>query len=179
MTSGQRPLVTIATSESQPAIFTGVVEECTDHHRLENWTPYFQNSITFTGPNDDIRFSNVTTVWDDSAFTANGGTGPVQVTYTNYVSAFATWLEKALDSLGMERTAGFANGKLLGYHYAQATIRNEDQTRSSSASYIHKTMAGNGVAKKKLKVFTQTLAKQILFDGKKATGECWVLFSYS
>jgi choline dehydrogenase-like flavoprotein len=133
--------------------------------------PHFQKSVTFTGPNNDLRGDNVSTVWDQSAFAADGQGGPVQVTYTNYVSSFATWLEKALDSLGLTRTDGFSNGKLLGYHYAQATIRNKDQTRSSSASYVYQAMSGSGPAKKNLKVFTQTLAKEIIFDGKKATGQ--------
>ena len=45
--------------------------------------PFFKKSVTFTGPNDDIRADNVTTTWDESAFSSDGG--PVQVTYTNYV----------------------------------------------------------------------------------------------
>ena len=79
-------------------------------------------------------------------------------------------LEKSLASLGVKRTDGFSSGRLLGYHYAQATIRNKDQTRSSSASYIYKAMK-TSPTKNNLKVFTQTLAKQVLFDGKKASGE--------
>jgi hypothetical protein len=138
-------------------------------HRLENWLPFFKKSVTFTGPNNDIRRENATTVWEQDAFAADGQGGPVQVTYTNFVSSFATWLEKGLDSLGMKRTTGFSNGKLLGYHYAQATIRNKDQTRSSSASYVYKAISSSAT-KNKLKVFTQTLAKEIVFDGKKATG---------
>ncbi|KAK0387323.1 hypothetical protein NLU13_5636 [Sarocladium strictum] len=139
-----------------------------DSYKLENWMPYFQKSVTFTGPNNDLRGVNVSTVWDQSAFAADGQGGPIQVTYTNYASAFATWLEKALESLGMKRTAEFSNGKLLGYHYAQATIRNKDQTRSSSASYVYHAMSSP--ARKNLKVFTQTLAREILFDGNKTTG---------
>jgi choline dehydrogenase len=136
--------------------------------RLENWLPFFKKSVTFTGPNDDLRGDNVTTEWDQTAFASDGNGGPVQVTYTNYVSAFATWLEKGLDALGMKRTEGFSNGNLIGYHYAQATVRNEDQTRSSSASYIYDAM--DSATKNNLKVYTQTLAKEILFDGKKAVG---------
>lgn len=134
--------------------------------------PHFKNSVTFTGPNNDIRSENVTTTWNPDAFAADGKGGPVQVTYTNYVSAFATWMEQALSSLGMKKTDDFANGKLIGYHYAQATIRNNDQTRSSSASYVYKALK-TSPAKDNLKVFTQTLAREIIFDSKKkATGKC-------
>lgn len=142
-----------------------------DSYKLSNWLPYFKKSVTFTGPNNDIRPANVTTAWDPSAFAAPGQGGPVQVTYTNFVASFATWLEKAFDSLGVPDTTGFNNGNLLGKFYAQATIRNRDQTRSSSAAYVYSAVKGTSPAKNTLKVFTQTLAKEIVFDAnKKATG---------
>lgn len=133
--------------------------------------PHFKNSVTFTEPNYEIRRENATTTWDPTAFNESGKGGPIQVTYVNWVSSFATWLDKALDGLGVKTTDGFSNGQLMGSHYAQATIRAKDQTRSSSATYIHNAIASSST-KKNLKVFTQTLAKQILFDGKKATGKC-------
>ncbi|KAH7309177.1 hypothetical protein B0I35DRAFT_398576 [Stachybotrys elegans] len=143
-----------------------------DSYKLENWMPHFKNSVTFTPPNNDIRRANVSTVWDPTAFNPDGKGGPVQISYTNWVSSFATWLEQGLISLGLNRTEGFSNGNLLGYHYAQASIRNKDQTRSSSASYIYKALSSSSTspAKKNLKVYTQTMAKKIIFDGKKATG---------
>ncbi|KAH7014285.1 uncharacterized protein B0I36DRAFT_425772 [Microdochium trichocladiopsis] len=142
-----------------------------DSYKLSNWLSFFKKSVTFTGPNNDVRFANVTTAWDPSAFAAAGQGGPVQVTYTNYVSAFATWLEQAFNSLGFAHNTEFNNGKLLGQFYAQATIRNKDQTRSSSASYVYSAMSSSSPAKNTLKVFTQTLARQVLFDSnKKATG---------
>lgn len=131
-------------------------------------TPYFQKSITFTEPNDEIRRQNATTVWDPDAFSENEG-GPVQVGYTNWVSSWATWLEKGLQAVGLQKTVGFASGNLMGYHYSQATIRTSDQTRSSSAAYVYS--ARDSSTKNDLKVFTQTLAKKVLFEGKKATGE--------
>jgi choline dehydrogenase-like flavoprotein len=142
-------------------------------YRLENLTPYFQKSVTFTKPNEDIRRDNVSTVYDTSAFVENGG--PVQVGYTNWVSSWATWLEKGLKAVGMERTNGFASGNLTGYHYSQATIRGSDQTRSSSAEYIYS--AQDSATKDNLKIFTQTLAKKVLFEGKKATGKTFSLMA--
>jgi choline dehydrogenase len=139
-----------------------------DSYRLGNWMPHFKNSITFTGPNEHVRRENASTTWDDSAFAPGGGSGPIEISYTNWVSAFATWLEKGLMAVGMERTDGFSNGKLLGFHYSQASLRRKDQTRQSSATYVHK--AAKSAAKKNLKVFTSTIAKKILFEDKKATG---------
>lgn len=57
----------------------------------------------------------------------------------------------------------------MGYHYSQSTIRAKDQTRSTSTEYIYS--ARKGPASKKLKIYTQTMAKKILFKGKQATGE--------
>ncbi|KAJ0335136.1 hypothetical protein COL922a_009668 [Colletotrichum nupharicola] len=98
----------------------------------------------------------------------NSPGGPVQVGYTNWVSAWATWLEKGMEAIGMERTTGFSSGNLLGYHYSQSTVRSSDQTRSSSAEYIYKAVNEN---LDKLKVYTQTMAKRIVINqNNTATG---------
>ena len=73
-----------------------------------------------------------------------------------------------MQAIGMNRTLGFSSGDLLGYHYSQSTIRASDQTRSSSAEYIY-TAVNEGL--ESLKVYTQTLARKVLFDGNNtATG---------
>lgn len=138
-----------------------------DSYKYDQFEPFFKRAVTLTPPNDDIRRANVSTRYDANAYSSPGG--PVQVGYTNWVSSWATWLEKGLQAVGMERTDGFANGNLLGYHYSQSTIRASDQTRSTSASYIYEALNHN-IAKKKLKVFTSTMAKKITFNGNKATG---------
>ena len=129
--------------------------------------PYFQKSVNFSKPNTEIRRANATTLYDTEAFA--GVDGPVQVGYTNWVSTWATWLEKGLKAVGMDVTTGFSSGSLLGYHYSQATIRSSDQTRSSSAEYIYS--ARDAATAQNLKIYTQTLTKKVLFDGKRATGK--------
>lgn len=140
-----------------------------DSYRLDAWTPYFEKSVTLTPPDTEKRRANASTQYDPDAFTAPGG--PVQVGYTNWVSVWATWLEKGLQAIGMERTADFNSGQLMGYHYSQSTIRGRDQTRSTSAEYIYQA-SNKGL--ENLKVYTQTMARKILFDDgtdkKKATG---------
>jgi len=134
---------------------------------LENLLPYFKRSVAFTPPNNEIRRSNVTTVYEPDAFIAPGG--PVQVGYTNWVSIWSTWLEKGLAAAGLRRTTGFSSGRLLGYHYSQSTIRSSDQTRSTSAEYIY--AANASTAEDNLRVYTQTMVKKIVLDSnKKATG---------
>ncbi|KAK7954774.1 hypothetical protein PG988_015468 [Apiospora saccharicola] len=140
-----------------------------DSYRLEALTPYFEKSVTLTPPNTEKRRANASTQYDPDAFTTPGG--PVQVGYTNWVSVWATWLEKGLEAIGMERTTGFNSGRLMGYHYSQSTIRGRDQTRSTSAEYIYQA-SERGL--ENLKVYTQTMARKIMFDGgankEKATG---------
>ncbi|KAI0146282.1 alcohol oxidase [Xylariaceae sp. FL1272] len=135
-------------------------------YTLENWLPYFEKAVNFTPPNNDIRRANVSTQYNADAFSSPGG--PVQVGYTNWVSVWSTWLEKGLQAVGIQRTTGFDDGDLMGYHYSQSTIRASDQTRSSSAEYVY-SVTGTST-EKNLKVYTETLAKKILFDGNKATG---------
>jgi choline dehydrogenase-like flavoprotein len=128
--------------------------------------PYFKESVTFTAPNKDVHRSNASTQYDPKAFTNNEGLA--QVGYITFIFWWETWLEKGLQAVGMQRTTGFASGDLLGFHYSQSTIRASDQTRSSSSSYIYQAKAGS--TGKRLKVYTQTMVKKIVFDGKKATG---------
>ncbi|KAI0123316.1 hypothetical protein BJ170DRAFT_105047 [Xylariales sp. AK1849] len=137
-----------------------------DSYKLESFLPYYENSTTFTPPDTTKRRANASTQYDPSAFTNSGG--PVQVGYTNWVSDWATWLEKGLQAVGLNRTLGFDSGKLLGYHYSQSTIRASDQTRSSSATYIYKA---DDESLDTLKVYTQTLARKVVFDeNNTATG---------
>ncbi|OJD30259.1 choline dehydrogenase [Diplodia corticola] len=135
-----------------------------ESYTYQNFEPYFQNAVTFTEPNNEKRGANVTSKYDPAAFTSPGG--PVQVGYTNYVSPFSTWLEQALLAVGLKKTSGFSNGKLLGTHYTQTTIRSSDQTRSASDAYIKSALSNPN-----LSVYTNTLAQRILFDANNtATG---------
>jgi choline dehydrogenase len=129
-------------------------------YTLQNLTPYFQKAVTFTPPG--VRsLDNVTTNYDASDFSNSGG--PVQVGYGQWVSVWASYLEKAFQALGIQETTRFNSGNLLGYHYSQSTIRASDQTRSSSVAYIH-AIQSNSKASQNLKVFTRTQAQRILFD---------------
>ncbi|PIB00728.1 Versicolorin B synthase [Cercospora beticola] len=118
---------------------------------------------TFTPPNNDIRRANASTLYDPTAFVPI--CGPVQVGYTNWVSVWATWLERGLQAVGIGRTLGFNHGQLLGYHYSQSTIRSDKQSRSASDEYLA-LVRGNPL----LKVYSETMVKQILFSGATAIG---------
>lgn len=133
-------------------------------YTLGNLTPFFNRAVTFTPPGKR-SLTNITTNYDASSFSNNGG--PVQVGYGFWVSIWASLLEKAFTSLGLQKNNDFNNGKLLGYHYSQSTLRASDQTRSSSVAYIH-AVQSNSEASRNLKVFTHTQARRILFDKSSA-----------
>ncbi|GME62638.1 Glucose-methanol-choline oxidoreductase [Neofusicoccum parvum] len=131
----------------------------------QNTQKHFKNSFTFTPPNNAKRGSNVTTRYNSDAFLP-GTPGPVQVGYSNFVSAAATWLEKGMAAVGIQSVNDFNSGSLLGGAYLSTTIRSSDATRSGSDQFITRAKSNP-----KLKVYTRTLAKKILFDStKKATG---------
>ncbi|PPJ59316.1 hypothetical protein CBER1_04211 [Cercospora berteroae] len=131
-----------------------------ESYRLANLWPYFLRSTTFTPPHNDIRRANATTLHDPTAFSPIGG--PIQIGYTNWVSVWATWLERGLQAVDIGKTLGFNHGQLLGYHYSQSTIRSGTQSRSASDEYLA-LVRGNPL----LKVYSQTMVKQILFSGNR------------
>lgn len=137
-----------------------------ESYTYEGLEPYFKRSVTLTPPDEANRRENASTRYDQDAFSTPGG--PVQVGYTNWVSVWATWLEKGLQAIGMERTQGFSSGNLLGYHYSQSTVRGSDQTRSSSNAYINAANKDKETSKN-LKVFTLTQARKVLFSTPAST----------
>ncbi|KAH8658320.1 hypothetical protein BX600DRAFT_439488 [Xylariales sp. PMI_506] len=137
-----------------------------ESYRFENMLPYYERSVTFTPPNTTLRGENVTTEYDADVFSATGG--PVQVSYANFVPTWATLIARGLDALGLNATGAFSSGSLLGYHYTQTTIRASTQARSSSSDFVKAARCENLGT---LKVYTQSLGRQVLFnDSKKATG---------
>lgn len=137
---------------------------------IDNLMPYFKKAITFTPPGER-HLDNVTTNYDSSDFSNNGG--PVHVGYGQWLTVGGTYLQKAFEAMGLKETTGFNQGNLLGYHFSQSTIRASDQTRSSSSAYIH-SVKDNSDTSKNLKVFTHTQVRRVLFDQSsarpKATG---------
>jgi choline dehydrogenase len=88
------------------------------------------------------------------------------VAYSNFLSAYPTWLNKGFKEAGILEVEDFASGNLIGQQYIASTIDGESQTRSSSDQYINRVKTNDN-----LKVYTSTMVKKVLFDkSKKATG---------
>jgi choline dehydrogenase-like flavoprotein len=95
-------------------------------------------------------------LYNADAFIPSGG--PLDVTYSNYAQSFSTWLEGGFEEAGRHRAVDFNSGKLEGYQYCSSTIRPSDQHRSSSEwSFLNQRVPG-------LTVYTDTLAKRVIFD---------------
>lgn len=88
------------------------------------------------------------------------------MTYPNYVEAWATWFQNALDQLGFPRIAGFMSGQLIGSAYALYSINRTTSLRESSeTAFLQPTLGYTDIA-----VYTDTMAKRVLFNGTTATG---------
>ncbi|VBB75829.1 Putative GMC oxidoreductase possibly involved in aflatoxin biosynthesis, member of the aflatoxin cluster [Podospora comata] len=137
-----------------------------DAYTWDNWLPYFQKSVKFSGPNTNPRPANATAVNNLSAFSESGG--PVHVAYPYWTNAISSWVDKALAKLGFPEVQGFSDGNLLGRSYITHTINPYTRRRdTASTSYLHDALLESN----NLNFYTRTLVKKILFDDKKkATG---------
>ncbi|KAI1126139.1 putative glucose-methanol-choline oxidoreductase [Nemania abortiva] len=117
-------------------------------YEFQNFLPYFMKSVNFTGPSTS-RFANSTPSYD--ARTAQ---------------AFATWATRGLQQIGLPIINGFQSGKLLGQSYCMFTINADTMVRDSSETSFLRT----GLQYPDLLVYQLTMAKQVLFNGKTATG---------
>jgi choline dehydrogenase len=134
-------------------------------YTFENLLPYFEKAIKFTPPNNEKRFANGTPEYDPTVM--GDGSGPLSVTYSNYVQAFGTWATKGLEAIGLPIVPGFQSGNLSGQSYCMFTINATTMTRDSSeTSFLRRALEYPNY-----KVYPLTMAKQILFDAnKKARG---------
>jgi len=133
-------------------------------YTFDNMLPYFKKSVQFTAPSSK-RAPNASAEYNAGAFSPVGG--PLQVSYANYAGPFSSYIEGALNEIGIADTQDFNSGSLMGAQYCSSTIRPSTQTRDSSQTSFLNAVSG----RKNLKVYTGTTAKKILFDGnKKAIG---------
>ncbi|KAI1406982.1 glucose-methanol-choline oxidoreductase [Hypoxylon sp. FL1857] len=135
-------------------------------YTFDNLLPYFEKSLNFTPPHQQIRAQNAT---PDYAVSALGtGDGPLSLTFPNWAYAFPTWAAKAFSQIGIHpRKEGFMNGGLLGQAWAMFTIDGTTMTRSSSET----AFLQHSLDDPNYYVYMLTHAKKVLFDqSKTATG---------
>ena len=73
-----------------------------------------QKSVQFTPPDQRRRAANATAEYDASAFDNEGAGGPLRVSYANYAGPFSSYMEGALNEIGVGRSVeGFNSGKQI------------------------------------------------------------------
>ena len=139
-------------------------------YNFVTFLPYFEKSCAFTGPNYSKRSqsgsANIGTVsYDPLAFIL--GSGPLQVSYQNYVAPITTAIQKAFQGAGLKLINGFNSGSLIGYAEVTATIDPKTAIRSSSeSSFLQKAISSSSI-----QLYNRTIAKKINFDSSgTATG---------
>jgi choline dehydrogenase-like flavoprotein len=141
-----------------------------DSYTFDNWLPYFKKSTAFAPPASPPRAANASAEYVDSAFSPPGS--PLQISYANYACPFSSWMERGLSAIGIPQATDFNSGSLNGSQYCSSTINPDDETRESSQTAYY---GAEAQSRPNLKVYTLTLAKQIIFSSsssssKKATG---------
>lgn len=124
----------------------------------ENFLPYFQKSVHFTPPDMSTRAANSTPEYNVS--TIGNDNGPLSVSFSKYAQSFSSWVQKALQEIGIFPIDGFTSGQLIGSSYQLLTIDGVDQTRASSEVAFLQT----SLSRTNYIVYQSTLGKRVLFD---------------
>lgn len=135
-----------------------------ESYTFDNLLPFFKKSVKFTPPSSD-RAANASAEYISSAFSAAGG--PLEVSYANYAGPFSSYVEGALNEIGIPDAADFNSGSLNGAQYCSSTIDPSNENRDSSQTSFLNT----ATSRTNLEIYTVTTAQKVLFDAnKKATG---------
>ncbi|KAL1654509.1 hypothetical protein SLS61_003113 [Didymella pomorum] len=139
-------------------------------YTFDRLLPYFKRTATLTPPDLEKRKAlNATVLYDTGAFD-NRLSGPLQVSWANWVDPTQSWLARALEVIGQHLSqTGLSSGVVNGGAWVPTTIDPKHATRSTSkSSYLDAAMRE---PKSRLTVHLHSQASKILFDSnRKATG---------
>ncbi|CAG8117172.1 unnamed protein product [Penicillium olsonii] len=137
-------------------------------YTFDRLLPYFERSVCFTPPNQELRFANSSPAYDPSVM--GDCRGPLSLSYSNYAFSFASWATEGLRALGIPSIDGFLSGSLLGQSYVVSTINATTMTRDSSETSFMRS----ALDRPNFTVYSLSMAKKIIFgpenNGKKASG---------
>lgn len=137
---------------------------------FSSFNEFMKKAVQFTPPKvfDQVRNptkKEQTPIFKASDYSKSGG--PLQVSYPPFLEPSGAWIGAGLNELGLKQLPGMTDGNLLGWMNCANTIDPVTQTRSSSET----SMLRDAIKKNfNLQIFTETLAKKILFDGNRAYG---------
>jgi len=135
-----------------------------ERYKWENFRKYYDRSVTFNKADVTKRLANLTPPNDSSGERATSG--PVQISYANYVLPFTSWVLKAAGALGMKALPGYLDGELLGSGWNMQTTDPNTMIRDSSeTAYLRPAMNRSNLV-----VHRSTMALKVLFEGTEAVG---------
>ncbi|THW08922.1 putative choline dehydrogenase [Aureobasidium pullulans] len=130
----------------------------------DNVNPYYEKSAHYTPPNNFLRAANSSlgTANETASFSTDGG--PLHVSLPNYAQPWSSFFPRAFEELGVPNLKqGTNTGVLHGYAYFTLTEDPAFETRSSSeTSFLQQALTETEIV-----VYTNALAKQILFNADK------------
>ncbi|MCJ1397337.1 hypothetical protein MMC11_000529 [Xylographa trunciseda] len=138
-------------------LWAEIVEDSS--YTFRNLLPFFRKSVHYSVPNMAFRAANASVPEPSvEAYSLLGGPS---------LSPQLCYASKAFASIGIPSAQDFSSGDLMGAQYTPLTVSSPDEERSSSESSFLQAAKN----RPNLKVYTQTLAKKILFDDEnRATG---------
>lgn len=128
--------------------------------------PYFKRTSSLTPPNLDKRNApNASVLYDAKAFDKQPS-GPLQVSWANWVDPTQSWLALALQAIGQKLSpSGLSSGIVNGGAWVPTTIDPKDATRSTSkSSYLTAALQDT---RANLTVHLHSQASKIVFDNNK------------
>lgn len=137
-------------------------EEVGDNsYTLQNLQPYFERSVNLTLPNTEIRRANASVGYQpENTDYQDEYHKPLQLSWPYWADAISTWSAKAFHAIGVRKNpSGFESGSLDGFFWNPATVDPTTQHRSTSQT----SFLDYATEKTSIKVYTQALARQIMF----------------
>jgi choline dehydrogenase len=131
-------------------------------YTYDNWLPYFEKSLNFTPPDMSKRALNATPQYDSGSL---GRGGPLSITFPNYAQAMSSWVQKGMQEVGIAVSNGITSGVLMGSSYVIATLQGDQKRESSETAFLTPASSCSN-----LKIYTNTMAKKVVFSGKTAKG---------
>jgi choline dehydrogenase len=133
-------------------------------YRWESFHKYYNKSVTFHPADATKRLENSTPAYYPARDRAHSG--PLSISYANYVLPFTSWALKAAEAMGLKQLPGYLDGDLIGSSWCMQTTDPKTMIRDSSETAFLRP----ALNRTNLVVHTSTMALKVLFEGTRAGG---------
>jgi choline dehydrogenase len=133
-------------------------------YRWESFQKYYDKSVTFHPADATKRLENSTPAYDPAGDRTHSG--PLSISYANYVLPFTSWALKAAEAMGLKQLPGYLDGDLIGSSWCMQTTDPKTMIRDSSETAFLQP----ALNRTNLVVHTSTMALKVLFEETRAVG---------